>query len=91
MDMFIVIMDADGVAAIEQVKGRLRARFGRIHEYAGNSLLVATDEITGKVAEAAGIKGENQIEGATGVVIRIGGYAGFTDRSLWDWMSKVES
>ena len=50
-----------------------------------------TRELTQEVAVRAGIKGEDRIEDASGVVFRLNGaYAGFAARSLWEWLGQAE-
>ncbi len=90
MDAYIVIMDREGIAASPTVKARLQNKFGRVYEFSEGSFLVAADDLTANIAQVAGMKGDDQIEGATGAVFRINGYAGYTDRALWEWLDKVE-
>jgi hypothetical protein len=54
--------------------------------------LVEGDTIPETIAVAIGIKGENQIDGAGGVVLRLYefSYSGYSRRGLWDWFNKVE-
>ncbi len=49
--------------------------------------LVRSPEIAEKVACAAGIKGDNQVEDALGVVFKLNSaYSGYAPRSIWDWL-----
>ena len=91
MVTFVIVMDSEGAAASSQVKTRLQEKFKHFHEFSPTSFLVADDVLTLDVAEAAGIKGENRQPGATGAIFKIAGYSGYTDRSLWEWLGKVET
>ena len=87
MSVFVVVMDAEGSVAAPQVLERLREKFPEVHKYTSTCFLVSADSLTKEVAEAAGLRRENG--GFTGVVFRLDGYSGFTDTSLWEWISKV--
>ena len=72
------------------VRVRLEQKYGPDNIYLiGNAFLVRTTELAEGVAIAAGIKGEDRF--ATGVVFKLNrAYAGFTARSLWDWLGQAE-
>ena len=90
MDRFVVILDAEGAKARDRVRKRLRNAF-LFHEYSDTAFLVAGDIVTNDVAVAAGFKKGDKDGPTTGIVFRIRGYAGFGDRSLWEWLEKAES
>ncbi len=91
MRIFAVILDADGEAESERVEARLRKKFSSLYRLSPSVFVVAADLLSSELAESAGIKGEDRLEGATGVVFRIDGYSGFTDGSMWEWMGNVEN
>ena len=54
-------------------------------------LLVQGDALAETVAVSVGIKGDDRIEAARGVVFRLNmAYAGYSVRSLWDWLRQTE-
>lgn len=89
MRLFAVILnDPNG-----PVEKRLREAYGDQNVFPMNdrTLLVASDEITENIAVKAGIKGDDRIEDARGAVFRLNGaYAGYTAKSLWEWLSDHE-
>ena len=49
--------------------------------------LVRSDDISEKIATDIGLKGERQVEGATGAVFKLNGtYSGYAPTSLWEWL-----
>ncbi len=53
--------------------------------------LVSTDVIAETIAINVGIKGDDRIEDANGVVFRLkASYSGYAARSLWDWLAQAE-
>ena len=53
--------------------------------------LVQSATIAETVAIAAGIKGDDRVEAARGVVFKLNrSYSGYTARSLWDWLGQAE-
>ncbi len=75
-------------AAIEK---RLRKEYANVHRYTETFFLVPVDPAVGpaQVAATAGIKGPGR--DATGVVFKLNAaYAGFTHKTLWEWLSDVE-
>ncbi len=54
--------------------------------------LVRSSTIAEKVAVAIGLKGEDRIEDASGVVFKLNhSFAGYSSRDLWDWLEQTES
>ena len=91
MDTFVIILDAEGVESRAAVEATLRDKYEQVYPFGPHAFLVASDDLTAIVAEEAGIKGDNRHPGATGAVFKISGYSGYTDRSLWEWLTKVGS
>ena len=51
--------------------------------------VVATDDLSEKVATRVGIKGENRTSNPSSVVFKLEGpYSGYTDRAPWKWLQK---
>ena len=43
--------------------------------------------LSSDIADAVGLRGEHQIDGASGFVIRLrSAYSGYTRRDLWEWL-----
>ena len=88
MNVFgILIHDPD-----ERVGDRLRRKYGTesLYEVSPTTILLRTKELTEDVAVAAGIKGKERI--VTGVVFKLNrAYAGYTSRSLWQWLQLAET
>ena len=91
MSAFAVVLDQDGSRNIEPVRARLQERYGNVYGYLPSVLMVSADAVTADIARAAGIKTTEDAERiATGVVFRISGYSGFTDRAIWEWFGQAE-
>ena len=53
--------------------------------------LVHADSLSDHVATQIGVKGDDKVEGASGVVFKLNGaYSGWAPRSLWEWLEIVE-
>ena len=84
--MYAIVLDAPE----PEVEARLKQHYGNVHKHTDTFLLVVGDvnDVSEKVAVAAGIKGEQRQ--ASGVVFRLNGsYSGFTKRTLWEWLNDV--
>ncbi|MCY4005765.1 MAG: hypothetical protein OXE84_02910 [Rhodobacteraceae bacterium] len=90
MRVFAVALDNDGAASAEEVNDRLKVRSASFYRLSSTVFVVAADLLSDQVAELAGIKGDDRLQSATGVVFRIDAYSGFASRSIWEWLSKVE-
>ena len=82
----IVLLEPNG-----EVKSRISKEFPEHYEYNSTFFLVEADTLAENVAISAGIKGDNRIESASGVVIKLEefSYAGYTTRSLWEWLKEA--
>lgn len=90
MSVFIVLLDEGGN---EAVKKRLHEEYEGAYAYHANDrvIFVRTNDIAENVAVKIGIKGDKKVADATGAVFRINSsYAGYTQNSLWDWLSQNE-
>ena len=73
------------------VTSRAKRNYPQHYAISDNVFLVQQDTIANNVAIAAGIKGENRIQEASGIVFKLNGiYSGFASRSLWDWLRNAE-
>ena len=91
MRVFVVVLDEDGKAVSAQVEERLKGSVSSLYRLSPDVFVVAADLLSSELAAVAGIKGEERLSDATGVVFRIDGYSGFTNRAMWEWMERVES
>ncbi len=72
----------------DEVVKRIEKEYPNNHAVSSTSFLVRTDEISEKVAIKVGIKGDDRINDASGVVFRLNGaYSGYASRALWEWLS----
>ena len=66
---------------------RLEAKYPAHFRLSDTFAVLATGDVSGTVAENIGIKGENQIKGVSGVVMKQAkAYSGFTTGSFWEWI-----
>lgn len=74
-----------------EVTQRIESEYPNNFKYNDTFYLVESDSIATTVALNIGLKGDNRIEEASGVVFKLNSaYSGYTKRSLWDWLSSVE-
>lgn len=77
----------------DEAAARIKERYSGAHlELLDERLyLISADTIAETVARRIGLKGDNQVNGVTGVVFKLNAaYAGFTYRSIWDWLKEAE-
>ena len=74
MNVFVVILDHEGVKAAKEVSARLQHALPELFELSEGVFVVAGDMLTETVAQAAGLKGEDRIAEATGAVFKVGPY-----------------
>ena len=73
------------------VANRIAERFPEHLPLNGQCFLVRSKDISDKIAHEVGIKGEERIEDAFGVVFKLSEtYAGYASRSLWEWLTTEE-
>ena len=83
------VMIREPAAPTAEVRSRLEDEYGvdNVYRFNTTTFLVRTKRIAEHVARTAGIKGEERL--APGVVFKLNrAYAGFTARSLWEWLSE---
>lgn len=72
----------------DEVVSRIKEKYPKCYSVNEGCFLVRCDDLTQDVAVAVGIKGEDQVENAGGVVLKLNGaYSGFASRALWEWLS----
>ncbi|MCY3955354.1 MAG: hypothetical protein OXF47_05110 [Nitrospira sp.] len=87
--LFAIVLNEpnDGVAE------RITTAYSKRFKYTDTCYLVAFDEaiITEDIAEEVGLKGEDRIEDASGVVFKLNSaYSGYTKKTLWEWLNSIE-
>ena len=88
MSAFAVILNEPN----EQVIARLKEVYPDPDhlELSPTAYLVSGNLLIEDVAAKLGFKGEDAIEGAVGVVLRLNGtYGGRSFRSVWDWLARA--
>lgn len=72
----------------DEVVSRIKEKYPKCYSVNESCFLVRCDDLTQDVAIAVGIKGEDRVENAGGVVLKLNGaYSGFASRALWEWLS----
>lgn len=89
MKPFVVVLRQANSAVVERIAEAYgpesRLRFSAtVHFVADADTVVSAD-----VATKVGLKGGDRIQGASGVVLRVTGYSGWTTKMLWEWFSDV--
>ncbi len=75
-----------------QVAAQVKEHYSFNYEVNEKCFLVRTEDISEKVANTVGIKGDKQIPGATGVVFKLNGsYAGYASSGIWEWLAIEET
>lgn len=89
MAVFATFLDDETAEARERIAEHYP---GTQHlELTDQLFLISSDSIADSVARNIGLKGDDQIKGLTGVVFKLNAaYAGFTYRSIWDWLTEAE-
>ena len=93
--VFAIILVQDGSnSEIETQISNHYSASDYLFKYADNTWLVvgSQGETAESVATNVGLKGENRIDEASGVVFKLNaGYAGYTRKDLWEWLASVET
>lgn len=77
--------------ANSEVAERIETEYPNNFKYTDTFYLVESNSIAATVASNIGLKGDDRIEDASGVVFKLNhAFSGYTKRSLWDWLSDVE-
>ena len=87
MRMFAVILNEANQKAAE----RIAKSYPTHYRFSDTVFLVSDDALAETVSVNVGIKGDDRIDEAGGVVFHLNGtYAGYTKRVLWEWLSEAE-
>ena len=87
MLVFAVFLNEENSGVVD----RLKEAYPDHYRMAETFFLVASDTIAEEIAITVGIKGDNRVESARGVVFKLNdAYAGYTGRALWEWLRKIE-
>ena len=87
MCMFAVILNEANQKAAE----RIAESYPAYYRFSDTVFLVSDDALAETVSASVGIKGDDRIDEAGGVVFHLNGaYAGYTKRVLWEWLSEAE-
>lgn len=87
MPVFAVVLNEPNGDVARRVGGK----YPNHYKMNDTFFLVQGDGIAQSVSEAVGIKGDDRVEDARGVVFKINhSYSGFTSRALWDWLGQAE-
>ena len=87
MRTFAIALNEANPDVVERIEGKYPDHY-RITD---TLFLIADDVIAEKVATTVGIKGNDRIENARGVVFKLNGaYSGYSSRSLWEWLTAAE-
>ncbi len=89
MSIFAIVL----LSPNEGVEKRLFEKYPKGYKFNSTLYLVQADALAEQVAMSVGVKGDNREPDASGFVIKLErySYSGYTQRSLWDWLSDAES
>ena len=88
MRLFAIVLDS----ANATVEDRVEREFPGCYSINKTAFLVSSDGLAETIAATVGIKGDDRVEDASGVVFRLNGtFAGYSSRALWDWLEQAES
>ncbi len=87
MRVFAVVLNKPN----SDVARRVEDKYPNHYRMNDTFFLVQGEGIAQTVSEAVGIKGDERVEEARGVVFKINhSYSGFASRALWDWLGQAE-
>ena len=87
MNTFAVMIREPDARTLESLNDQYEP--DNVYQINSTTFLVRTRQLAEAVSVAAGIKGEDRF--ASGVVFRLNrSYAGYTARSLWEWLQEGE-
>ena len=87
MSIYAVVLNEANTEASD----RLIAAYPGHYKLSDTFFLVRGSFLTDDIAKTVGIKGDDRIEKAWGVVFHLPlTYSGFNDRALWEWLQKAE-
>ena len=75
--------------ANEATAERIHENFPGSYQHSETLFLIADEGVTASVAKVIGLDGSNPA--ITGAIFKLNSsYAGFTQRSLWEWLATAE-
>ena len=87
MNTFAVMIREPEARTLESLNDQYEP--DNVYRINSTTFLVRTKQLAEAVSVAAGIKGEDRF--ASGVVFKLNrSYAGYTARSLWEWLQEGE-
>ncbi|WP_419938706.1 hypothetical protein [Candidatus Palauibacter sp.] len=87
MNTFAVMIREPEARTLESLNDQYEP--DNVYQINSTTFLVRTKQLAEAVSVAAGIKGEDRF--ASGVVFKLNrSYAGYTARSLWEWLQEGE-
>ena len=87
--VFVVLLTYES-GGREEIAGRVAEAYPNAHRAGDNIFLVASSDLADMVAQRAGLKGDDRVKSAEGVVFKLNGaYAGYTQPVLWEWLSEA--
>ena len=85
MNTYLLVLENRSESAVERAESAYTEQ--DTYQINDMAILIRTKDSPLDVAHSCGIRGENRVEGASGVVYRIPrGWAGYADKELWKWM-----
>ena len=89
MNIFVVTLNEPNKKVVEKIKEIYPPP--QFYEISPLSFLLATPEFPRDIALKIGLREENLIEDALGVVFKLNGaYSGYSYHELWDWIKQNE-
>jgi len=77
--------------ANHEVTHRIGRHYPNAYQFNDTFFLVRSNGISDKIAADAGIKGEDRVNDAEGVVFKLNGaHSGYAATSLWEWLAAEE-
>ena len=87
MSVFAIVLAEPNV----QLAKRIEDKYPHCYKLNDLAFLVEGDLLAEDIAVEVGIKGDERIEQAVGVVFKLNrSYSGYSPRSLWDWLLRSE-
>lgn len=85
-NIFVVTLTVENTEIEERIKEAYR-----YYPLSDKCYLVSSDGISEQVANQIGLKGNERIPDALGVVFKLNGaYSGYASKSIWEWLSDQE-
>ena len=84
-NIFAVIL----ISPNEEIRDRIASY--RHYPISDTCYLVSSNEISEDIAIGIGLKGENRVSDALGIVFKLNGaYSGYSYKSVWEWIAQQE-